>query len=109
MFQDLQKRADAAGKAGFIYMSFGSVVDPSKMDSETKLAFLEAFRHIKLPIFWKIDITNDPVINEKTVPANVYIQKWYPQSDILSKLFCIASCQVSKYDEASECIVSCSI
>lgn len=96
MFQDLQKRADAAGKAGFIYMSFGSVVDPSKMDSETKLAFLEAFRHIKLPIFWKIDITNDPVVNEKTVPANVYIQKWYPQSDILSKLFCIASCQVSK-------------
>lgn len=81
---DLQKRADTAGKSGFIYMSFGSVVDPAKLDSETKLAFLEVFRKIKLPILWKIDIANDPVINSKTIPENVFIQKWYPQTDILA-------------------------
>lgn len=83
--QDLQQRADAA-KGGFVYMSFGSVVDPTKLSEETKLGFLEVFKQLKLPIFWKIDITNDPVLNAKTLPDNVFIQKWYPQTDILGKL-----------------------
>nr|QBQ34572.1 UDP-glycosyltransferase UGT378A1 [Diaphorina citri] len=81
--QDLQQRADAA-KGGFVYMSFGSVVDPTKLSEETKLGFLEVFKQLKLPIFWKIDITNDPVLNAKTLPDNVFIQKWYPQTDILA-------------------------
>ncbi|XP_008471018.1 UDP-glucuronosyltransferase-like [Diaphorina citri] len=65
-------------------MSFGSVVDPTKLSEETKLGFLEVFKQLKLPIFWKIDITNDPVLNAKTLPDNVFIQKWYPQTDILA-------------------------
>ncbi|KAL1459858.1 hypothetical protein WDU94_011811 [Cyamophila willieti] len=79
---DLQKRADAA-KKGFIYMSFGSVVDPKKLNDEVKLKLLSFLKEIKIPVFWKIDLINDPVIKPETIPGNVFIQKWYPQTDIL--------------------------
>uniref|UniRef100_A0A8D8T6A1 UDP-glucuronosyltransferase n=1 Tax=Cacopsylla melanoneura TaxID=428564 RepID=A0A8D8T6A1_9HEMI len=79
---DLQKRADAA-KNGFIYMSFGSVVDPAKLNEKIKFKLLNFLKEIKVPVFWKIDLTNDPVIKPETLPGNVFIQKWYPQADIL--------------------------
>ncbi|KAL1459859.1 hypothetical protein WDU94_011812 [Cyamophila willieti] len=80
---DLQKRADAA-KDGFVYMSFGSVVDPSKFNEKTKLKLLGFLKEIKVPVFWKIDLTNDPVIKPEMIPRNVFTQKWYPQTDILA-------------------------
>lgn len=83
--QDLQKLADDA-KNGFIYMSFGSNIDSSKLYDYQKQRFIDIFKKINLPIFWKmeIDLSKDTIINTKTLPKNVIVRKWYPQTDILA-------------------------
>ncbi|CAL8137632.1 unnamed protein product [Orchesella dallaii] len=68
------------GKAGFVYISFGTVTEFSGFDEQIKKAFIDAvlkFPHIQF--IWKL--TNDIDVQ---LPANFLISKWVPQQDLLA-------------------------
>nr|CAD7573031.1 unnamed protein product [Timema californicum] len=75
--QDLQKFMDDA-KEGVVYFSLGSNLQSSALPEYRKEAFLKAFSKLKQKVLWKFEADNLP-----GQPANVKIQKWLPQSDIL--------------------------
>lgn len=75
---DLQLFMDSHPE-GVIYVSFGSTVKPSLMNSERKQIFIDTFRKLKMPIIWKWDEDNIA-----DLPKHVMIQKWVPQQDILA-------------------------
>nr|CAD7461358.1 unnamed protein product [Timema tahoe] len=75
--QDLQKFMDDA-KEGVVYFSLGSNLQSSDMPEYKREAFLKAFSKLKQKVLWKFEADNLP-----GQPANVKIQKWLPQSDIL--------------------------
>jgi len=64
---------------GVIYVSFGSTVKPSLMNSERKQIFIDTFRKLNMPILWKWDEDNIA-----DLPKNVMIKKWVPQQDLLA-------------------------
>ncbi|XP_034235715.1 UDP-glucuronosyltransferase 3A1-like isoform X2 [Thrips palmi] len=66
---------------GFVLMSFGSVLKGSNLESETIRAFVEAFQELSdVRILWKME---PEVVGKASLPSNVRIEKWMPQSDIL--------------------------
>nr|CAD7414723.1 unnamed protein product [Timema poppensis] len=75
--KDLQKFMDDA-KEGVVYFSLGSNLQSSALPEYRKEAFLKAFSKLKQKVLWKFEADNLP-----GQPANVKIQKWLPQSDIL--------------------------
>ncbi|CAG9834242.1 unnamed protein product [Diabrotica balteata] len=76
--EDLQKYLDDA-KDGVIYFSMGSNVKSSTLPLETRQALMKAFSKRKEKVLWKFEDDNMP-----GKPANVKIQKWLPQSDLLA-------------------------
>jgi glucuronosyltransferase len=74
---DLQTLLDSS-KHGVIFMSFGTIVTP-KLYNKNYTNFLEAFADIPYDILWKFDAENFI-----SVPSNVHIRKWFPQSDLLA-------------------------
>ncbi|CAG9830887.1 unnamed protein product [Diabrotica balteata] len=79
---NLQKYMDAA-KEGVILFSFGSFVNPSKMDPQIKESFLNSLGKLSQKVLWKTDEDN---ISGK--PDNVILHKWLPQEDILAHPNC---------------------
>ncbi|CAB3227647.1 unnamed protein product [Arctia plantaginis] len=75
--EDLQSYLDNSSR-GVIYVSFGSNVRPSMMDSDLLEVFLETFKLLPFDILWKFDYEN-----LENVTNNVKIQKWFPQRDLL--------------------------
>nr|CAD7463409.1 unnamed protein product [Timema tahoe] len=75
--QDLQKFMDDA-KEGVVYFSLGSNLQSSDLPEYKREAFLKAFSKLKQKVLWKFEADILP-----GQPANVRIQKWLPQSDIL--------------------------
>nr|CAD7604575.1 unnamed protein product [Timema genevievae] len=65
-------------KEGVVYFSLGSNLQSSDMPEYKREAFLKAFSKLKQKVLWKFEADNLP-----GQPANVKIQKWLPQSDIL--------------------------
>ncbi|CAB3221158.1 unnamed protein product [Arctia plantaginis] len=88
---------------GVIYVSFGSNVRPSMMDSELLEVFLETFKLLPYDVLWKFDYEN-----LENVPKNVKIHKWFPQRDLLQhpkiKLF-ITQGGLQSIDEAIDASV----
>ncbi|XP_050501988.1 UDP-glycosyltransferase UGT5-like [Diabrotica virgifera virgifera] len=74
---NLQKYMDTA-KEGVILFSFGSFVNPSKMDPQIKQAFLNSLGKLSQKVLWKTD--EDNILGK---PDNVILHKWLPQEDIL--------------------------
>lgn len=65
---------------GAIYINFGTFLRSSAMPPETLQVFLEVFRRLpEYHFLWKWESDNVPEI-----PANVFLQKWLPQNDILA-------------------------
>ncbi|CAL4065677.1 unnamed protein product [Meganyctiphanes norvegica] len=75
---ELEEWAQNSGEAGFIYMSFGSLVKTSEMPEEYRQVFIKAFSSIDLKVLWKSD--QETMAN---LPDNVRLGKWLPQQDIL--------------------------
>ncbi|CAL4065676.1 unnamed protein product, partial [Meganyctiphanes norvegica] len=75
---DLEEWAQSSGEAGFIYMSFGSLVKTSEMPEEYRQVFIKAFSSIDLKVLWKSDQET-----MADLPDNVQLRKWLPQQDIL--------------------------
>lgn len=77
---DLEKYLNQS-RNGVIYVSFGSTVKSSMLQSHLKQIFIETFKGLEYDILWKYE---DDTLDNK--PNNVKIQKWLPQSDLLGKL-----------------------
>ncbi|EDW02190.1 GH20037 [Drosophila grimshawi] len=75
---EMQKFLDEA-EHGAVYFSLGSQVKSSEFPPEKLKIFLDVFRSLKQRILWKFE--DDKLPNK---PANVMVQKWMPQSDILA-------------------------
>lgn len=59
-------------------MSWGSIIRAASLPIERRESLLEAFSSLKQQILWKWE--DDTLPNQ---PANVHIQKWMPQREIL--------------------------
>lgn len=77
MFKDLQKMLDDA-EHGVVFVSWGSMIRASTLPDYKREELLQAFGSLKQLVIWKYE--NETIPNK---PANVYIQKWLPQRDIL--------------------------
>lgn len=66
---------------GVIYFTFGSIIQLSSLPEHIIKSFKEAFANVPQKVLWKYEgEMND-------VPKNVMIKKWFPQRDILRKIF----------------------
>lgn len=69
-----------ASKNGVIYLSFGTNVVPSMLSREKIESIIRVLSELPYNVLWKYD---KDILPGKT--DNIYIRKWFPQSDILSK------------------------
>ncbi|KAH8269649.1 hypothetical protein KR018_012619 [Drosophila ironensis] len=76
--ENLQKFLDGATH-GAIYFSLGSQVRSADLPPEKLKIFLDVFGSLKQRILWKFE--DETLAN---LPANVKVQKWMPQGDILA-------------------------
>jgi glucuronosyltransferase len=77
--QDLETFINES-KDGVIYFSLGSLVRAETLPKDKLEAFIGAFSELPQRVIWKID----GIVG---LPDNVRTSNWYPQSEILSKLF----------------------
>lgn len=75
--RDLQEFLDTS-KEGVVYFSMGSSLKSADMPIEKRNVILKALSRIKEKVLWKFE--RDDIAD---LPANVKIQKWLPQQDIL--------------------------
>lgn len=75
---DLLQILDSS-KNGVIFMSFGTVIT-SKLANKNLAHFMKAFAELSYEVLWKVDEEN--IFD--SVPPNVHLRKWFPQSDILA-------------------------
>ena len=75
----------SGAEEGFIYFSMGSVVDTDLMPEDTRRKFLNAFKRLKQRVVWK---WNSGKMDD--LPANVRVNKWLPQQDILGNSLLLA-------------------
>lgn len=66
-------------KQGVIYFTLGSLVRTSTLPKHIIKAFRDAFAELPVKVLWKFEL------ELQDIPENVYISKWFPQSDILGK------------------------
>ncbi|XP_070135033.1 UDP-glycosyltransferase UGT5-like [Drosophila bipectinata] len=76
--ENLQKFLDEATH-GAIYFSLGSQVRSAELPPEKLKIFLAVFGSLKQRVLWKFEDESLP-----NLPANVMVQKWMPQADILA-------------------------
>ncbi|XP_054744909.1 UDP-glycosyltransferase UGT5-like [Anastrepha obliqua] len=68
-----------ASPNGAIYFSLGSNVKSAFLPKQKLAALINAFAKLPVNVLWKFEKTDLP-----DKPKNVYISKWFPQSDILA-------------------------
>lgn len=66
---------------GVIYFTFGSVVSMSTLPEHIHNAFIEALAQVPQRVLWKYEG------EMKDKPKNVMTSKWFPQRDILCKIY----------------------
>ncbi|KAH8254191.1 hypothetical protein KR032_008815, partial [Drosophila birchii] len=76
--EDLKQFLDGATH-GAIYFSLGSQVRSADLPPEKLKIFLKVFGSLKQRILWKFEDEKLP-----NLPANVKVQSWLPQADILA-------------------------
>ncbi|KAK9886016.1 hypothetical protein WA026_014802 [Henosepilachna vigintioctopunctata] len=95
--QDLKRYLDNATN-GVIYFSLGTNIKSYLLKDSLKQIFLETFAELPYKVLWKFENENLP-----NKPDNIWISKWFPQSDIFKhpniKLF-ITQCGLQSMEEA---------
>ncbi|KAH8290217.1 hypothetical protein KR054_001100, partial [Drosophila jambulina] len=76
--EDLKQFLDGATH-GAIYFSLGSQVRSADLPPEKLKIFLDVFGSLKQRVLWKFEDETLP-----NLPANVKVQSWLPQADILA-------------------------
>lgn len=67
-----------------IYFSFGSNIKMSMLPERDVKVFINSFRKLSQIVLWKWE--NGTILD---LPDNVYINEWFPQQFILSKIKCL--------------------
>ncbi|XP_053969154.1 UDP-glucosyltransferase 2-like [Anastrepha ludens] len=75
---DMEAFINASPK-GAIYFSLGSNIRSKNLSEKKRAILMEVFASLPYNILWKFEVSELP---EK--PKNVYISKWFPQSDLLA-------------------------
>ncbi|XP_049305187.1 UDP-glycosyltransferase UGT5 isoform X2 [Bactrocera dorsalis] len=68
-----------ASSRGAIYFSFGSNVKSASLPKQKLQEIMNVFASLPVNVLWKFEKTDLPGI-----PKNVFINKWFPQSDVLA-------------------------
>lgn len=76
--QDIKEFIDSA-RDGVVYFSMGSNIQSTQLPVDVRDGLLRAFAKLKQKVLWKWEDVNLP-----GKPANVMINKWYPQDDVLA-------------------------
>lgn len=72
---------NGSGSAGFIIVSFGSILKGAAVPESTRRMFVAAFRRLRQRVVWKWE--DGERMNQSDVPANVRLVPWLPQQDLL--------------------------
>ncbi|XP_020715668.1 UDP-glucuronosyltransferase 2C1 [Ceratitis capitata] len=75
---DMEAFINASPK-GAIYFSLGSNIKSAYLPKEKLSAIMDAFASLPVNVLWKFEKTDLP-----GKPKNVFINKWFPQSEILA-------------------------
>lgn len=66
-----------AGEAGFIIVSFGSIVRGADMPVKTRDEMLAAFGRLEQRVIWKWE--DDSKMSNLSIPSNIKLIPWIPQ------------------------------
>lgn len=72
---------NGSGSAGFIIVSFGSILKGAAMPESTRKMFVSTFRRLKQRVIWKWE--DDDRMSQSDVSDNVLLLPWMPQQDLL--------------------------
>uniref|UniRef100_A0A0P6HAK6 Glucosyl/glucuronosyl transferases n=2 Tax=Daphnia magna TaxID=35525 RepID=A0A0P6HAK6_9CRUS len=72
--QEVENFVDGSGDAGFIVLSFGSILRGASMPEATRKIFLAAFSRLPFRVLWKWE----DELGMKDLPANVKLSTWLP-------------------------------
>ena len=79
---DFEAFVNESGDAGFIIVSFGSILKGSNMPSDIQKIFLATFGRLRQKVIWKWE--DDVTKNENIkIPSNIKLMSWLPQQDLL--------------------------
>lgn len=79
IFQEIESFI-GRGEDGFVYISFGSLVNSHRMPNHIKQRFFDVIKSFpRLRFLWK---WNGEM--EKEIPQNLMLGKWFPQNDLLA-------------------------
>jgi glucuronosyltransferase len=73
----LEEFVSGSGEAGFIYLSFGSILRGVDLPESTRRAFIQAFARLPQRVLWKYEGEIDDL------PSNIRLSPWLPQQDLL--------------------------
>ena len=98
---DLASFVDGSNDAGFVIVSFGSILRGDGMEDNVRRIFLNTFARLPQRVVWKWEDKNK--LTDDDVPANVRLLSWLPQQDLLghpkARLF-ITHCGLNSKQEA---------
>ena len=78
--EELESFVDSSGDAGFIIVSFGSILRGSDLSDGVRRLFLSTFNRLPQRVLWKWE---DQTENDDTIPSNVKLLPWMSQQDLL--------------------------
>lgn len=81
----MEKFVNASGTAGFIIVSFGSILRGSNMPKDVQRIFITVFGRLQQRVIWKWEESSAPSLKNKDqrIPDNVKLMSWLPQQDLL--------------------------
>jgi glucuronosyltransferase len=99
--KDLELFVDGSGDAGFIVLSFGSILKGVEIPGGVRNIFLSTFARLPQRVIWKWE--DKGVLPDGLIPSNVKLVSWLPQQDLLghpkARLF-ITHCGLLSKQEA---------
>lgn len=82
--KDLEEFVSGSDDAGFIIVSFGSILRGANMPVEIRRLFLSTFSRLRQRVIWKWEEDGGTTnTTELEVPPNVRLLSWLPQQDLL--------------------------
>ncbi|XP_046635580.1 UDP-glycosyltransferase UGT5-like [Daphnia pulicaria] len=82
--KDLVSFLDGSGDAGFIIVSFGSMLRGDGLPKDFRRLFLSVFARLPQRIVWKWEDQSKLGNGEELIPSNVKTISWLPQKELLS-------------------------
>ena len=81
--KELESFVDSSGDAGFIIVSFGSILRGADVSDNIRRLFLSTFTKLPQKILWKWENEMEHKNDSSSIPSNVKLISWMPQQDLL--------------------------